>query len=92
MIKKSLIAAGVACAAILAANVASACDQHPSADAAKTTAKNPACLTQTGSHIRAAAKGCTALGHSYDQTDIARTGASTAGGALRLLDPAITVH
>lgn len=35
---------------------------------------------------------CSAAGRSYSNEEIARTGATTTGEALRLLDPAITVH
>jgi hypothetical protein len=61
---------------------------------AATTAnvQNPACLTQTGGRIAVTGTHCSAYGRSYTSDDISRTGATTAGEALRLLDPAITVH
>lgn len=43
----------------------------------------------TGSRIPGA---CTGPGHSYSQTDIANTGETTVAGALRLLDPTLTVN
>jgi len=53
-----------------------------------------ACLTSTGSHIPAGAdtQHCTAWGRSYSRTDIDQTGKTTAGGALRDLDPALTIN
>jgi hypothetical protein len=62
-------------------------------DAATASAnKNePSCLTETGSRVPGSAS-CAASGHSYSSDDISRTGATTAAGSLRLLDPSITVH
>ena len=62
-------------------------------DAAKTSAnqKNPACLSDTGSRLPSSGADCSALGRSYSSEDIDRTGSSTAGGALRLLDPSLTI-
>lgn len=51
----------------------------------------PGCVASTGSRI-ADPQGCAGEGRSYSQEDIARTGQTTAGGALALLDPALTVH
>jgi hypothetical protein len=60
------------------------------------TAGGPAvasgCLTSTGSRIPAGSDGyCTALGRSYSQTDIDRTGKDTVAGALGNLDPSLTI-
>jgi hypothetical protein len=55
-------------------------------------AKNPNCLTETGSNIPAAKSDCREFGRSYTKEDIARTGATSAAGAVGLLDPSITVH
>jgi hypothetical protein len=52
------------------------------------------CIKETGSRI--VHKNKTAClneaGRSYDQDDLRRTGATNVGDALRLLDPAISVH
>jgi hypothetical protein len=56
------------------------------------TKPDPTCLTQTGSRIAVNGTNCSAVGRSYTSDDINRTGATTAAGALRLLDPSITVH
>jgi hypothetical protein len=50
------------------------------------------CVYQTGSRIPDPGAACIAPGHSYSQNDIADTGQTTAAGALRLLDPTLTVH
>jgi len=44
----------------------------------------------TGSRIPSS-EPCAAFGHAYSDKDIQTTGATTAGDALRLLDPTITV-
>ena len=48
--------------------------------------------TPTPSRIAPADRPCTMTGRSYSSEDISRTGASTAGEALQLLDPSISVH
>jgi hypothetical protein len=48
------------------------------------------CLSHTGSRIPG--ENCSEIGRSYSSEDINRTGSTTAGDALRLLDPSITVH
>jgi hypothetical protein len=74
----------VACAATTA-------DVKPKA-AASALGQNPACLTEAGSRIAANSANCSAIGRSYSRDDIDRTGATTAGEALRLMDPSVTVH
>jgi hypothetical protein len=59
---------------------------------AAALAQNAACAPQTSSRIAANSTNCTGIGRSYSSDDITRTGATTTGDALRLLDPAITVH
>jgi hypothetical protein len=59
--------------------------------AATAAAKDPSCLTETGSRISGASK-CRGFGRSYSSDDIERTGQTTAADALGLLDPSITVH
>ena len=50
----------------------------------------PGCVSDTGSRISAPGD-CAGFGRSYSQEDMKRTGTTTVGGALPLLDPAITV-
>jgi hypothetical protein len=56
------------------------------------TAANPNCLTETGSRIPSGKTGCRGFGSSYSHDDIDRTGRTSAGDALAILDPSITVH
>lgn len=80
-----------AAALMLAACAATTAGVHPET-VAPVVGQNPACLTQTGSRIAGDDKHCSAFGHSYSNTDIERTGATSADDALRLLDPTITTH
>jgi hypothetical protein len=85
------IAAAVAAGLIFAGSAAIADDTKAKADKPTAAAENPSCLTQTGSRI--SVKGtCRGSGRSYTSNDIRGTGATTPGGALRLLDPSIIVH
>ncbi len=52
---------------------------------------HPLCPQETGSRIPRPQGQCMAPGNVYTSEDIDRTGATTAAGALRLLDPALTV-
>jgi hypothetical protein len=65
----------------------------PNANAKPATAavaKDPTCLTDTGSRIPGSK--CRGYGRSYSNEDIDRTGQTNAADALALLDPSITVH
>jgi hypothetical protein len=68
----------------------------PSPDQAKAAAnaKPPAgCVGQSATRIPVKDdKSCAGFGSTYTQQDINNTGQSTVGGALPLLDPAITRH
>jgi hypothetical protein len=66
--------------------------QNPGSKPPASAAINdPNCLTETGSHV-ASKSSCRGYGRSYSSDDIDRTGKTTAGDALGLLDPSITVH
>jgi hypothetical protein len=80
----------IATVLVLAACAANTAAVKPNAGAAGTVAQNPACLSETGSRI-SSDEYCKAIGRSYSSDDISRTGSTTAGEALRLLDPSITV-
>jgi hypothetical protein len=58
---------------------------------AANVAQNQTCVAQSGSLIAQSDPNAT-VGRCYTNDDIRRTGASTVGEALPLLDPAITVH
>jgi hypothetical protein len=82
------------CAALLAAFSICGCATPNSPP--PNTAGNPfgpsTCLTSTGSNIPAGPDmRCVATGRSYSQTDIDQTGKSTVAGALRNLDPSLTI-
>jgi hypothetical protein len=56
-------------------------------------ASQPAgCVSGTGSRIPAPPGNCAGFGNVYSQEDLKRTGQTTAGDALGLLDPTITVN
>jgi hypothetical protein len=81
---------GVAAAAVLTlAGCASTSAPKPTATVAD---QNPDCLTGTASRIPATSPNCIASGRSYSSEDIRRTGATSVGGAMRLLDPSVTVQ
>jgi len=55
-------------------------------------AKDPSCLTETGSRIAAGPTKCRGIGRSYSSDDVQRTGSTSAADALGLLDSSVTVH
>ena len=59
---------------------------------ATAMAKDPTCLTETGSRISAGPTQCRGIGRSYSNDDIQRTGQTSAADALGLLDSSVTVH
>jgi hypothetical protein len=69
-----------------------ACASTPRAPAKATAKAIPlGCVGGTGTRLPAKDNQCTGFGSVYTQDDLNRTGATTPGEALRLLDPAITV-
>jgi hypothetical protein len=86
------ITTAIPAAFILASCAAPTAAVKPDAAAAGPTVRNPACLSDTGTRIPDNGTTCSAVGRSYTSNDIKSTGSTTADGALRLLDPAITVH
>jgi hypothetical protein len=84
------IAAAIAAGLIFAGSAAIADDAKAKPEKPTAAAANPSCLTQTGSRI---SKGkCRGAGRSYTSDDMKRTGSTTVGDALPLLDPSIVVH
>ena len=63
-----------------------------SASLALAPARNPGCVPDTATRIPLKEADCAGFGRTYTQEEILRTGASDTGQALRLLDPALTVH
>ncbi len=83
----------IAGAIVAAAALFGCASTTPNAKAKPATAaavKDPTCLTETGSRIPGSK--CRGYGRSYSNEDIERTGTTSAGDALSLLDPSITVH
>ena len=66
--------------------------QNGKANPSLAKATDPTCLTETGSRISAGADKCRGIGRSYSNEDIQRTGQTSAGDALGLLDSSVTVH
>ncbi|MGO9514663.1 MAG: hypothetical protein ACLP2F_13635 [Steroidobacteraceae bacterium] len=56
------------------------------------TAQDTSCLTQTGSRIAANGTYCSGIGRSYTDHDVRISGAAQPAGALRLLDPDVTIN
>jgi hypothetical protein len=71
---------------------ATAGNAKPGAERSAALRTEPTCLTATGNPAASATGTCRAYGRSYSDDDIRRTGATTVGEALQLLDPSITVH
>ncbi len=67
-------------------------DNAKSKPATAAAVKDPTCLTETGSLISRGPAKCRGFGRSFSSDDIQRTGSTSAGNALALLDPSITVH
>ena len=92
----------IASAVFLGACATSTGSMPSKAPPSATASTDSTCLTQTGSRLGAAGPGaagpgaagkdCTAVGRSYSGNDVSITGATSAGGALRLLDPGLTVN
>jgi len=82
----AVIVAGAMCGCATTADNA-----KPKPAVAAATAKDPTCLTDTGSRISGNSK-CRGFGRSYSSEDIDRTGQTSAASALALMDPSITVH
>ncbi len=68
----------------------------PTREVARTASLAPAaaraCVSDTATRIPVKPDQCAGFGRSYDQDDIQRTGRDQLGPALRMLDPAVTLH
>lgn len=85
------VVAAVAAGLLFASSAAISDDATPQHEKHSAATDNPSCLTHTGSRIGGKGK-CRGTGRSYTGEDLKRTGATTVGDALPLLDPSITVH
>jgi hypothetical protein len=70
---------------------ATTADNAKQKPAVAATTQDPTCLTDTGSRAAGTSK-CRGYGRAYSNTDIERTGQTSAADALALMDPAVTVH
>lgn len=82
-----------AVALIIGLALAGCASTPPTTRATPTTARNagPATCVATPTGLLAPPRDCAGAGHTWTQHQIERTGAPTTAGALRLLDPTITV-
>jgi hypothetical protein len=80
------------CAVLLAALSICGCATNSPPPNTAARPLNSSCLTSTGSNIPAGpGRNCIGTGRSYSQTDIEQTGKTTVAGALRNLDPSLTI-
>lgn len=77
---------------IIAACSATAGGAKPEAARSSALAQDPTCAARSGSPNAVMDTNCWAMGRSYSSDDIIRTGATTIGEALQLMDPSITVR
>lgn len=85
------IALGAACWIVGCASTGNAPPRTAQVAAAPVAATPAGCVSESGSLIPHAPGTCTAFGHTYSQSDIETTGKTTVGGALRELDPTLTI-
>jgi hypothetical protein len=83
------VISAIASILILAACAATA--PKPTAAGVGAAARNPACLTQTGSLIAVNGTNCSEIGISISSDDIRRYGVTTVAEALRFGVPSITI-
>ena len=66
--------------------------REPPTSALLAPARTRGCVPDTATRIPVTQAECAGFGRTYTQEDLLRTGAADTGQALRLLDPALTVH
>jgi hypothetical protein len=86
------VISAIASILILAACAATAPKVKPTAAGVGAAARNPACLTQTGSRIAVNGANCSEIGLSISSDDVSRNGATTAGEVLRFNVPFATIN
>jgi hypothetical protein len=82
----------IAAVLVLAACASPTTAVKPNPAASAALSQNPGCPHQDSGRVAANPTNCPGFDRSYSSDDITRTGATTTGDALRLLDPAVTVH
>jgi hypothetical protein len=86
----------IVCFGVCLALLLAACATTPSAPptaAAQIAKQMPpvGCVASTGTTLPAKPTSCTGPGNTYSFDDLQRTGATTIPGALRQLDPSLTI-
>jgi len=84
--------AGLIVAGVTLFGCATTAENGKAKPATAAIAKDPSCLTETGSRISAGPAQCRGTGRSYTSDDVQRTGSTSAADALGLLDPSVTIH
>jgi hypothetical protein len=90
MVKSSRVAAFALASMLCGAAVAIADDSKPAPVPAHKPAPDRACLQQTGTRIPVKSSDCAGYGRDISRREIDQTGASSVGGALKLLGPPMT--
>ena len=81
-----------ACLVVLLAACATTPRAPPTAAAQSAKQMPPAgCVAGTGTALPTKSISCTGPGNTYSSDDLQRTGATTVSGALRRLDPDVTI-
>lgn len=80
-------------AALIVGLALAGCASTPTSHTTPATARNAPATTCVGTPtgLLAPPRDCAGSGHTWTQHQIERTGAPTTAGALRLLDPTVTV-
>jgi hypothetical protein len=90
--RRGLVVAAAAAGLALAACAGAPRVNTAGNDGPPATVQKTRCVTHdTASRIPQTDPQCQASGRSYSGEDISRTGAQTAGQALQLLDPSVTI-
>ena len=90
MLKKILL--GACLVLPLAACTTPSATREPPKSAALAPVGTAGCVADTATRIPMTQGDCAGFGRIYTQEDLLRTGAADTGQALRLLDPALSVH
>jgi len=75
-----------------AALALSSCATTQTQAAASAQRPPPGCVSDTATRLPVRPGECAGVGSSYSKEDIDRTGQVYVQGALRMLDPTVTVH
>lgn len=83
----------IVCVSLCVAACATSRSPPGAAKGAAADIRPPAgCVADTATRIPVSPRECAGFGRVWTQEDVKTTGATSAGEALRLLDPSVTVH